>query len=44
MDGSKQAMDYIVEHCVADVDSLTETARIFAPYVSQIDRIGSWRA
>jgi uncharacterized protein YprB with RNaseH-like and TPR domain len=39
----QQAMDYVVEHCKADVDSLCETAKLLAPYNRQIDSWGSFR-
>ena len=42
-DGDKAAMDEIVAHCEADVEVLAEVARKMAPFVRQIDAIGSWR-
>jgi len=43
MDGSSTAMDYITEHCIADVYVLEEVAYKMRHYVKQIDAIGSWR-
>lgn len=42
-DGDREALDEIVEHCVADVRVLCEVAKKIAPYVRQLDNIGSWR-
>lgn len=43
MDGDRAALDEITDHCIKDVDVLCEVARRVAPYVKQIDTIGSWR-
>jgi uncharacterized protein YprB with RNaseH-like and TPR domain len=42
-DGDKEAMDYIVDHCIKDVDVLTEIAHRFMPYVREINALGSDR-
>jgi DNA polymerase III epsilon subunit-like protein len=41
LDGDKQAMDYIVEHCVADVYVLEEVFDKLRPYVTQLNSRGS---
>ncbi len=41
--GSAAAMDEIVDHCIKDVETLCEMARLFQPYVRQIDVLGSFR-
>lgn len=43
LDGDKDAMDYIVDHCVRDVYVLAHVARRISPWVKQIDMIGSFR-
>lgn len=43
LDGSETAMNYIVEHCEIDVKVLAWVAKKMAPYVRQIDSIGSFR-
>jgi hypothetical protein len=43
LDGNQKDMDYIVEHCVIDVYVLAQIARRIAPWVKQIDMIGSFR-
>jgi uncharacterized protein YprB with RNaseH-like and TPR domain len=43
MDGSREAMDYIVDHCIKDVHVLEEVAYHLRPYIRQLDNIGSWR-
>ena len=43
MDGDKEAMDLIVEHCVADVDVLEEVAWALRGYIRVIDTLGSFR-
>lgn len=42
-DGDTDALDQIVEHCVADVRVLADVARKMSPYIKQIDSIGSWK-
>ncbi len=42
-DGDKEALDEIVEHCIADVRVLCEVAKKMAPYIKQLDAVGSWR-
>lgn len=42
-DGDKEALDQIVEHCIADVRVLCEVARKVSPYIRQLDNIGSFR-
>lgn len=42
-DGDVAALDDIVEHCIADVRVLAEVARKMAPYIKQLDSIGSWK-
>jgi uncharacterized protein YprB with RNaseH-like and TPR domain len=37
------AMEYVVEHCLRDVESLCLTARRLAPYNRQLDTWGSFR-
>jgi uncharacterized protein YprB with RNaseH-like and TPR domain len=41
LDGSRKAMNYIVEHCIADVEILETMARQISPYVKQINSWGS---
>lgn len=41
--GDKDALEEIIEHCVADVRVLCEVARRVSPYIRQVDQIGSWR-
>ncbi len=41
LDGSRKAMNYIVDHCVADVEILETLASQIAPYVKQINSWGS---
>lgn len=43
LDGSTEAMDYIVEHCEVDVKVLAWVSKRIAPYVRQIDVLGSFR-
>lgn len=43
LDGDSAAMDQIVEHCEIDVKVLAWVARRIAPYVRQIDQLGSFR-
>ncbi len=42
-DGSRVAMDTIVEHCVHDVEVLAEVTYRIRKYVRVIDTLGSWR-
>ncbi len=42
-DGDQAALDEIVKHCIADVRVLARVARKMAPYIKQIDAVGSWR-
>lgn len=41
--GSRKSMNYIVEHCVIDVEVLEKVAQAVAPYSSQINTWGSGR-
>lgn len=43
LDGNRKSMDYIVEHCEADVKSLTSVYRILRKLVKGIDEYGSGR-
>lgn len=43
MDGDKQAMDYIVEHCQKDVEVLAEVTWSLRGYIRVIDALGSYR-
>ncbi len=43
MNGDKDAMDSIVEHCVYDVEVLTEVMFKMRGYVRKIDSLGSFR-
>jgi uncharacterized protein YprB with RNaseH-like and TPR domain len=42
-DGDKGCLDQIVDHCIADVDTLEEVAWKMRHYIKQIDALGSWR-
>ena len=42
-DGDQQALDYIVEHCIADVETLEEITFRVRGFVRSIDVLGSWR-
>lgn len=42
--GHRDAGDNIVVHCQADVFALAKVAEIIAPYVGQLDNLGSFRA
>jgi uncharacterized protein YprB with RNaseH-like and TPR domain len=42
-DGDRACLDQIVEHCVADVDTLEEVAWQMRHYIRQLDQLGSWR-
>ena len=41
LDGDKDALDQICEHCVADVDTLEEVAYICRPFIRDINAWGS---
>ena len=43
MDGDKESMDYIVEHCVKDVEVLAEVTWSLRGYIRVIDALGSYR-
>lgn len=44
LDGNQTDMDYIVDHCVRDVFVLTHISRRIAPWVKNLDMIGSFRS
>ena len=41
LDGNKQAMDYIVKHCIRDVEILEKVADAVKPYCSAFNTYGS---
>ncbi len=43
LDGDKKSMDYIVEHCEADVESLLSVYRIIRKLIKGVDEQGSSR-
>jgi hypothetical protein len=42
-DGDKACLDEIVNHCIADVETLEEVAWQMRSYIKQLDQLGSWR-
>ena len=41
LDGNKLAMDYIVKHCIRDVEILEKVADAVKPYCSAFNTYGS---